>query len=71
MENGSVRAEGRCFNFLLANGASNHFLMGFLNVVMTNGSPPECTESIQLLSTIIKTRKIRCDVHRVDTQYFL
>ena len=53
------------------NGASNQFLVGFLNVVMTNGSPPECTKSIELRSTISKTRKIRCDVHGVDTQNFL
>jgi hypothetical protein len=53
------------------NGVSNQFLLGFPNVVMTNGSPWECTKSIELRSTISKTRKIRCDVCGVDTQYFL
>ena len=47
------------------------FLFGFLNVVMTNGSPLECTKSIELHSTISKTRKIRCGVHGVNAQYFL
>ena len=70
-ENGAVRAEGRKVFQFPVNGASNQFLLGFLNVVMTNISSLECTKSIQLRSTISKTRKIRCDVHGVNTRNFL
>jgi hypothetical protein len=67
----SCQGRRKVFQFPV-NSASNKFLLGFLNVVMTNGSPPECsTKSIELLSTISKTHKIRCAVHWVDTQYFL
>jgi hypothetical protein len=69
--NGERSGQGRrqVFQFPV-NGASNQFLVGFLNVVMTNGSPPKCTKSIKLRSTISKTHKIRRDVHGVDTQNF-
>ena len=45
---GELGGQGRgrkVFQFPI-NGASNHFLVGFLNVVMMNGSPPECMKSI-------------------------
>ena len=69
---GELSGQGRrkVFQFPV-NGASNHFLEGFLNVVVTNGSPPECTKSIELRTTISKTRKIGRDVQGVDTQNFL
>ena len=43
--NGELIGQGRrkVFQFPV-NGARNHFLVGFLNVVVTNGSPPECTK---------------------------
>jgi hypothetical protein len=73
--NGEWSGQGRrkVFQFSV-NSVSNQFLflVGFLNVVMTNSSPlEECRKSIKLRSTISKTRKIRCDVHGVDTQDFL
>ena len=70
---GELSGQGRrkVFQFPVMNGASNQFLLGFLNVVMTNGSPLECMKSIKLRSTVSKTHKIRCDVHGVDTQNFL
>ena len=68
--NGDGQGRRKVFQFPV-NGVSNQFLLGFLSVVMTNGSPPEFMKSIELLSAISKTRKIRCDVRVVDTQYFL
>ena len=69
---GELSGQGRrkVFQFPV-NGASNYFLVGFLNVVVTSGSPPKCTKSIELRSTISKTRKIRRDVQGSDTQNFL
>ena len=67
-----ISQEGRRKVFQLpVNGASNQFILGFLSVVMTNCSKPELMKSIELLSTISKTHKIRCDVPMVDAQYFL
>jgi hypothetical protein len=66
----SSQGRRKVFQFPV-NGASNQFLLGFLSVVMMNCSKPEFMKSIELLSTISKTRKIRCDVPMVDAQYFL